>query len=75
MYFLIDCTPDGEIFVTQGDKDTVLGIAASLGQHGKSAVKALPDTEPIYWGDKFVIIKGEIVVPRPVEKIVEYELD
>jgi len=41
---------------------------------GTKAAHEIPNTDPMYWHDKFIIIKGEIVVPKPKQVVSRYEL-
>ncbi len=34
----------------------------------------LPDTDPNYWGEKSVLIKGNIVVPVPKQAVTTWEV-
>ena len=36
---------------------------------------AVPDSNLNRWGGKAVLIKGEVIVPKPVQRITEWTLD
>jgi len=36
---------------------------------------SIDETDTNYWGRKQLIIKGKIVVPRPAETVVKYEIE
>lgn len=41
----------------------------------KEVLPQLPcGTDPNYWNDSIVIIKGKVVIPQPIEVVKEYRL-
>lgn len=74
MYYLIR-NDDGETFVREMTKEQ---IEAFVNDHLiKSDLCwhiAPSNTDTNYWGGKYLIIKGQIVVPKPVEVVKRYEL-
>jgi len=40
----------------------------------KGFVSAIPDPDTNYWGDSVLIIKGEIISPKPIEVVTKYQL-
>jgi hypothetical protein len=72
-YFLFNVDEDGDVTFKVIDpkifleelKDSELPCISSLKNLGN---------DPMYWGGPFnLIIKGKIVVPKAVEKIIKYE--
>jgi hypothetical protein len=41
----------------------------------KECLSKLEQSSPAYWGERYLIIKGEIVTPKAKEVVVEYELE
>lgn len=52
--------------ITPEDGCTYYGVTDFL--------KAIEDTDTNYWGNNILIIKGEIVVPKPAEIVKAYEI-
>lgn len=74
-YIIVHVDHDGEVSVEQ-----VSGVELRkrLNERYYSDVTILdriPDTEPAYWpGSSLLIIRGDIVTPRPVRTVTEWEL-
>ena len=68
-YFVIS-NSDGDTRVRQLTKSELLSEL----EDGLEYSSVIKDHDPNYWGYESIIIKGEIITPRPVEKIVTYEL-
>ncbi len=72
MYFVIR-NSDGDTSVTPMTKDQLLEfINEDEGSDFLSSVPSNHDTN--YWGDKILIIKGEVVTPTAKEKVIEYTI-
>lgn len=89
-YFLIDVGIDGEVLIEQHTPETLKRYLAEVaeGDHGEGDdapefLDHLPNTSPgDGWEGKrpgehglLLLIKGEIVVPRPVDVVRKYEVD
>lgn len=76
-YFLITANEDGETSVTQiRDIDAFLQEFAD-GEHGTPEFvedwrEYSPD--PADWGGAMMLIRGEIVTPKPVEVVTKYKI-
>lgn len=76
-YFLITSS-DGEVCIREGSADEILGYLETDEDTGEFVDSAYEPgqsfpSDPMYWRDNHVmIIRGEIVTPRPVS--VKYEL-
>lgn len=78
MYFMIS-NSDGETFIrtlTETELLAELEEQEGEGYSPKFITKENLETESDsnYWGESVLIIKGEVIVPKPKEKIVSYEL-
>ena len=78
MYYVIDClgepgvrkfTQEELLEQFQADEDGLPMFPFDL------AASELPGTNLMCWGDKYVIIKGEIVVPEAMEVAVKFKID
>ena len=74
MYFVIRTSADG-ISIEQMSKD-VLEQRLAGNYWGQVACSAeLPkNSDPECWTERLVIIKGEIVVPEAIQKVIEYRV-
>lgn len=78
-YFLIYTNDDGEARVLQMNKTELqdaMGDPERTGWlKGENAFNDKNFNEATaYWGDAFLIIKGTIVTPKPVQRIIEWEI-
>ena len=78
-YFYIYCNEDGETRVREMEPEEILSELIDDNDREDPDVEmnqfwttAPEDSDPCYWKGKRLIIKGEIVTPRPVS--VRYEL-
>lgn len=76
-YFIIHNSEDGEVSVHQMDAEELQKkLKEDYWGTGKKFI--LPndifDCDPNYWGGKLLIIKGEIIVPKAKQTIIEYEV-
>lgn len=76
-YFVIRVSEDGDISVRAWDKANlltkVLGEEPYYGT--RECFPAIPDQDPQSWPEGILVIKGKIVTPKAVQKIVEYEVE
>lgn len=76
-YFLVTSS-NGEIRIHEGSSEEILSYLETDEDSGEFVDSAFGSGEqfpadPMYWGDnRVMIIKGEVVTPRPVS--VKYEL-
>ena len=76
-YFIIESTEDGDIRICE---ETKVGIVDKLNERINDGedirfVESIKDcTDPMYWGRKTLIIKGEIVTPHVVYKVKKFAL-
>ena len=79
MYYLIHIDDDGRISIKQYEKDVLLDAIKDRDYGEMTFMDSLDEdaTDPHEWGfggANSLIIKGEIVTPKPVEVVTEYEL-
>jgi len=76
LYFVISCNDDGEVSVEPFEKDGLLRYIEEEGYNGESDFIDMDrfTQDPQYWGGRLLIIKGEIVVPKPVTKVTTFEI-
>ena len=74
MYFTIHCSEDGDVRVHQDSKEELLQKITEHYYGDSEFFSSLQGTDPQEWGDKLLIIKGEIVVPKPKKIIEKYEI-
>jgi hypothetical protein len=78
-YFVIH-NSEGETCINQLSKEQLLKrIKPEVGEKGGhyGEVGFLPkieESDTNYWGDNILIIKGDIIVPKPIEVVKEYEI-
>lgn len=71
-YFVIS-NSDGDVSVRQINKEE---LVRQLQEDMRTGfLPCIEDQDPNYWGDNMLIIKGEIVVPRPKEIIQSFDID
>lgn len=77
MLIEISCSDDGEVWVRLIDN-----VSAYLSELSESDSPPeffdtfeQADSEPMYWGRKRMLIKGDIVVPKPKQVVTEYSID
>lgn len=78
MYYFIHCNEDGDICVVEYMKDELLGDIEEeyWGDGDLSFFDSMPnETDPMYWGDKILLIKGKIVTPQPVKVVDKYDIE
>ncbi len=74
MYYVIT-NSDGDTTVTEVDGETLKERLAE-GYWGNVGFKRdlSGNTDTNYWGENILIIKGNIIVPQPVQTVTEYKL-
>ncbi len=75
MYFLIHCSEDG-LCVDSYDKDELL---QAIEEEYYGPIEFFTDdddipSDPQEWGSKALILERNIVVPKPVSVVKEYEI-
>lgn len=74
MYYVIH-NSDGDTHVEELDSQT---LKARLDEkyYGEDTdfLRTIVSSDTNYWGEKLMIIKGSIVVPKPVQTVTEYEI-
>ena len=73
-YFLIHCSEDGDVSVTPYEKDDLLRAIKNKDYGPIEFMENINYGDPQYWGNKSLIIKGEIVIPKPKKVVEEYEI-
>ena len=65
-YFIIHCNDDGELRVEQVDNDELTKQFNDPDYYGDNVgfIEELTSTDPQYWKEGFLIIKGKIVKPK-----------
>lgn len=75
-YFELSCSDDGDIAIRQVDIQRYLAELAARDAPVEFVDGLDGYVEPVYWGANMVtLIKGEIVVPKPVQVATKYEVD
>jgi len=75
-YFVID-NSDGDTYVRQMTRTQVEQMLVEWDEMGEQAgefLSEVPEADTNYWGGKTLIIKGEIVIPKPVETVTTWEV-
>jgi len=72
-YFQITTSPDG-IYIEMKTKEQIENDINDPDVIAPSFLSEITNMDPNYWGSKTLIIKGEIVVPNPVETVVKFEV-
>ncbi|MFW6246628.1 MAG: hypothetical protein ACOC22_00430 [bacterium] len=74
IYYVIN-NFDGDTHVCQYSKEGLLK-AIEEGEFYEGIFDEMPDTiDTNYWCGKSLIIKGEVVSPKPKEVVTKYEID
>ena len=75
MYFVIT-NSDGDTNVTPFTKEALeAAIAENYWGEDVTYLEKIPNpTDTNYWGVSVLIIKGDVVVPKPVETVIKYEI-
>ena len=75
-YFVI-CNSDGDTTVDCLTKEELLErLDPEDSYYGNGGyLKEISDTDTNYWGEKVLIIKGEVVVPKEVKVVTEIDID
>lgn len=71
-YFLIECDEDGEISVCKYKKEELLDLIND--NDDMVFMSEIIDSDPNYWGNKCLIIEGEIILPKPKTVVKEYDI-
>lgn len=74
MYIVVS-NSDGDLRFEQVEKEELLERVADNYYGTKEFVMNLKESDPNYWGDKIMIIKGEVVVPKPKKIIDSFDID
>lgn len=82
-YFIIEINEDGEVSVYANTaEDMAKLININLEEDLDAEIDAnecnetIPeDADPNCWEKSILIIKGKVVAPRPVAKVLKYEID
>lgn len=77
MYIKISASPDGIMVIRYETKEELL---EDLNEDPDAAFFSSPDdlaidSDPNYWGEKQLLIKGEVVQPKPKTVVKEFEID
>jgi len=73
-YFLLSC-PEGSGYIEVLTKAKLLELLHGIEEDQPRCVEAIPETDMGYWGNVSVLIKGEIVMPKPVQTVTEWTID
>lgn len=76
MYYVISASPDG-IYVNQYTKEELEKSLADPDEYGGQnilPVLSKSDSDPNTWGNSILIIKGEVVIPKPIQVVKRFEL-
>lgn len=76
MYILISSDEDGEFKIEEASKKDILNSIKDLDYtHFVTKDYLKKEIDPAYWGEKILIIKGEIIEPRAKRVVDIYEID
>ena len=79
MYIVIRCSENGDVTVEQYNKKDLTELINDQEEENfdtHNFMKKITDKDPQYWGpDNILIIKGEIIVPKPVKVIEQYQVE
>jgi len=64
----------GDTMVESMDKKTLIERIKENYWGNVDYLSEMPEPDTNYWGDSVLIIKGEVVIPEPIEKVVEYDI-
>lgn len=73
-YYLIFCDEDGDVSVEEYIKPDLLKALQDEDYGPIGFIDKLGDNDPQYWGNNALIIKGEIVKPKPKTVFKELEI-
>lgn len=75
MYYVISAGADG-VHISEYTKKQLENLLIADGFLGESRICATfpKETDVNYWGDRLVIIKGEVVMPQAVQIVQVFEL-
>lgn len=74
-YFVMRCSEDGEVSINQLSKtDLLRRIEEKYWGERAEFIDYIPDSDPQSWGHSIVIVKGNLVMPEPVTKILKYNI-
>ena len=78
-YFVLKNSEDGlniEL-VTEGELLSRLTLEDGRNYYGTSGFfSALPDDSPPYWDEKkLLIIRGDIITPKPVQQVTKWDIE
>ena len=74
-YIVMVASEDGFSIDAVSKETLLLRLANDYWGEKEIGEKIPGETDPNYWGDQLVIIKGDVVVPRPKKVVEEYEID
>lgn len=74
-YFIMMCGENGDVRINHLTKTELLKRIEEkyYGDH-LEFVDYIPDSDPQSWGTSVIIIKGNIVVPQPITKVVKFTI-
>lgn len=64
---------DQDCYITEHTKESLLKDIKDAEGHMRFA-QDVKKSNPAYWNDKYLIIKGEIVVPKPKQVVKEWDI-
>ena len=76
-YFIISCSEDGDVRVSEYTREQVEAMLNSPepGYLVRDFVDKVPHRDISYWGGMAIIIKGEIVIPKVKEVVTKVTLE
>lgn len=73
-YFVIH-NGEGDTTVTEFTKEKLIkALEDNNWGEGIEALTTIKERDTNYWGGRILIIKGNIVTPKPVETVVRYDI-
>jgi hypothetical protein len=73
-YFVIGMSEDGDPFHYIMSKEELEEFLEENEQDFMSEKDLEDHSDSNYWNDSILIIKGEIVIPKPIEVVTKYKL-
>ena len=75
MKYYVITVSDGDVRIDEVDKSKLKKLLDE-DYYGCTTMEKLENEDLNYWNDdRMLIIKGEIIVPRPIQVVTEFELD
>lgn len=75
LYFVITCSDGDTIIDTISKEELTKRLNNQYYGDKINVLKKIEHEDTNYWGEKMAIIKGELVVPEPIEVIKQFDIE